>query len=218
MAGFHRTPLVHVVRRGARLSRALRLLLLCAVALLALVGCGSRRDNSKVNLAPAQVKSSVGPGDVFTMEIVGEKELPREYQIASDGTVDLPYLPSLRVEGLEPQAIARLVRARMIEKGILSDPSIIVRVKEYNSRRITLLGQVSKPGTFAFTPGLTLIQALSVAGGLTAIADSDRVNLTRITDKGSQTVVLSVERMMEGTAPDIQLQPGDRIFVYDRIF
>ena len=201
-----------------RLPGVVRLLLLCALALLVLPACGSRRDNSKLNLAPASEKSTVGPGDIFVMEIVGEKELPREYQIASDGTVDLPYLPALKVQGLEPQQIARLIRARMIEKGILSDPSIIVQVKEYNSRRITLLGQVSKPGTFPYTPGLTLVQAISVAGGLTPIADSDRVNLTRNTVKGTQTVVISLDSMMEGTSPDIQLQPGDRIFVHDRLF
>jgi polysaccharide biosynthesis/export protein VpsN len=209
--------LVHVVT-SLRLNAALKLLLLCALALLALSACGSRRDNSKVNLAPAIEKSTVGAGDIFVMEIVGEKELPREYQVASDGTVDLPYLPALNVKGLEPQEIARLVRARMIEKGILSDPSVIVQVKEYNSRRITLLGQVSKPGTFPYTPGLTLVQAISVAGGLTPIADSNKVNLTRNTVKGTQTVVLSLDSMMEGTSPDIQLQPGDRIFVHDRLF
>jgi len=217
MASFHRAPLVHVATIG-RLGTALKVLLVIAFGAQVLLACGSRRDNSKVNLAPASEKSTVGPGDIFVMEIVGEKELPREYQVASDGTVDLPYLPALKVQGLEPQEIARLVRARMIEKGILSDPSVIVQVKEYNSRRITLLGEVSKPGTFPYTPGMSLIQAISIAGGLTPIADSDRVNLTRNTVKGTQTVVLSLDEMMEGNAPDIQLQPGDRIFVHDRIF
>jgi protein involved in polysaccharide export with SLBB domain len=209
--------LVHVATIR-RLGAVLRALLVMALGVWLSSACGSRRDNSKVNLAPASEKSTVGPGDIFVMEIVGERDLPREYQVASDGTVDLPYLPALKVQGLEPQEIARLVRSRMIEKGILSDPSVIVQVKEYNSRRITLLGQVSKPGTFPYTPGMSLIQAISIAGGLTPIADSDRVNLTRNTVKGTQTVVLSLDQMMEGREPDIQLQPGDRIFVHDRLF
>jgi protein involved in polysaccharide export with SLBB domain len=171
-----------------------------------------------VNLPPPTEKSTVGSGDVFIMEVVGEKDLPREYQVASDGSVELPYLHTVAVAGLEPQEIARLVRKLLIEKGILSDPSVVVQIKEYNSRRVTILGQVAKPGTFPYTPGLTLIQALSQAGGLTGIANLDRVNLTRRTDGGSRTVVISIGTIMEGRSADIPLQSGDRIFVHERLF
>jgi protein involved in polysaccharide export with SLBB domain len=181
-------------------------------------GCGGSNGNLRLNLPPPTEKSTAGAGDVFIMEIVGEKDLPREYQVASDGSVDLPYLHTVAVAGLEPQEIARLVRKLLMERGILSDPSVVVQIKEYNSRRITILGQVAKPGTFPFTPGLTLIQALSQAGGLTGIANLDRVNLTRRTDGGSRTVVISIGTIMEGRSADIPLQSGDRIFVHERLF
>jgi protein involved in polysaccharide export with SLBB domain len=192
------------------------LLALTAGTLLPL-GCASP-SNVRVNLPPPVEKSTVGPGDVFTMEVVGEKELPREYMVASDGSVDLPYLQTVPVAGLEPQEIARLVRKLLIEKQILTDPSVVVQVKDYNSRRVTIMGQVSKPGIFPYTTGLTLIQALSQAGGLTGIANQDRVNLTRRVDSGSRTVVISIGTIMEGRSPDIPLQSGDRIFVYERLF
>jgi polysaccharide export outer membrane protein len=205
-----------VEQRWPRLER--RSLLVVALAtLITSNGCGGS-NNLHVNLPAPTEKSTVGPGDVFTLEVFGEKDLPREYQVASDGSVDLPYLHTVQVNGLEPQEIARLLRKLLIEKRILRDPSVIVQVKEYNSRRITLLGQVSKPGTFPFTTGLTLIQALSQAGGLTGIANLDRVNLTRRTGSGSRTVSLSIGSIMEGRAPDIPLQSGDRIFVHERIF
>jgi protein involved in polysaccharide export with SLBB domain len=203
-------------RRCPRLGR--RALLGVALASCVLTGCGGSNDNQRVNLPPPTEKSTVGPGDVFTMEVMGEKEIPREYQVASDGTVDLPYLNTVQVAGLEPQQLSRLFRKLLIEKQILTNPSVVVRVKEYNSRRVTLLGQVAKPGTFGFTTGLTLIQAISQAGGLTGIANLDRVNLTRRTGSGSRTVVLSIGSIMEGRAPDILLQSGDRIFVHERIF
>jgi len=152
------------------------------------------------------------------MEVVGEKELPKEYQVASDGTVDLPYLPALPVSGLEPQEIGRLIRKELIDKKILSDPSVIVQVKEYNSRRVTVMGQVAKPGIFPYTQGLTLVQALSQAGGPTGIANLDKVNLTRRTQGGSRTVVISIGTIMEGRSSDIPLQSGDRIFVHERLF
>lgn len=200
-------------------QRFARLRGLTVVAALALVpACSGPTRNPKLALAPPSEKTIVGAGDVVMMEIVGEKDLPKEYTVSSNGTVDLPYVQTIDVAGLEPQEIARLIRERLIEKKILSDPSVIVQVKEYNSRRVVLLGQVAKPGTFPLTSGLTLIQAISLAGGLTAIANDDRVTLTRKVGNKTQTVVLSVEAITSGISEDIPLQSGDRIYVYERMF
>jgi polysaccharide export outer membrane protein len=185
---------------------------------LAALACASSEPRSRAALPPPSERSVVGPSDVFTMEIVGEKELPSEYQIASDGTVDLPYLHTVKVAGMEPQDIARLVRERLIEKDILRDPTVIVQVKEYNSRRVTLLGQVARPGTFALRPGMTLVDAISMAGGLTAIAKSGNVRITRNTGKKTVTVVLDLDAINDGDADDVPLQAGDRIFVEERLF
>jgi protein involved in polysaccharide export with SLBB domain len=211
---------VGFLKNGKSLRGAVALLGLIFVASsLSVLGCGAQSDNRHVSLAPPGEGTSMGPGDVFKMEIVGEKDLPEEYQVASDGTVDLPYVQRLKVGGLEPQQVARLVRDKLIEKKILTDPSVVVSVKEYATKRVTVLGQVQKPGSFSLTPGLTLIQALSLAGGLNAIANSDRVNLTRKNKDGSaRTVVLSVEAITDGRSPDIPLQGGDQIYVHDRVF
>ena len=192
--------------------------ILTAVLVLLQVTCGPRADNSHVKLAAPIESTTVGPGDVFHMEIVGEKDLPKDYQVASDGTVDLPYIQALKVQGLEPQEIARLVRATLMKKQILKDPSVVVSIKEYNSKRVTVLGQVQKPGSFPLTPGLTLIQAISQAGGLNSIANRDRINLTRKQKEGAKTVTLSIEAITEGRSPDIPLQAGDQIYVHERIF
>jgi polysaccharide biosynthesis/export protein VpsN len=205
-----------VDRRAEGLTR--RAFAVAAVASFLGLACGGSTDNVRLNLPAPTEKSTVGPGDVFLMEIVGERELPREYQVASDGTVDLPYLHTVPVAGLEPQEVARLVRQLLMDKHVLTDPSVVVQVKEYNSRRVSILGQVVKPGTFPYTTGLTLIQAISQAGGLTGIANLDRVNLTRRVSGGSRTVVISIGSIMEGRGADIPLQSGDRIFVHERLF
>jgi protein involved in polysaccharide export with SLBB domain len=182
-------------------------------------GCSPASDNRHVALAPPTEGTTVQPGDVFRLQIVGEKDLPEEYQVASDGTVDLPYVQRLKVSGMEPQEVARVVREKLIEKKILTDPSVVVSIKEFATKRVTILGQVQKPGSFPLAPGLTLIQAISLAGGLTSIANTDRVNLTRKNKNGStRTVVLSVEAITDGRSPDIPLQGGDQIFVHDRVF
>jgi protein involved in polysaccharide export with SLBB domain len=186
---------------------------------VALVACGPGGSSQPVRLPAPSDKTVIGAGDVFTMEIVGEKDLPREFQVASDGTADLPYVQTIDVAGLEPQEVARVVRKLLIEKKVLTDPIVIVQVKEYNSRTVIVLGQVMKPGKFTLTPGLTLLQAISLAGGLTAIANDDRVSLSRKAGNDTtKTVVLSVDRITEGKAEDIPLQSGDRIFVYERLF
>jgi polysaccharide export outer membrane protein len=188
------------------------------ILLLFSAACGPSIDNSRVQLPPPVESTTLGPGDVFHMEIVGEKDLPNDYQIASDGTVDFPYIGPLEIAGLEPQEVARLVTKELQRQQILRSPSVIVTVREYHSKRITVLGQVQKPGSFPFSSGLTMIQAVSLAGGFTSIANKDRVNLSRRMKNGSKTFVLSVESITDGRSPDIPLQAGDQLYVHERIF
>jgi polysaccharide export outer membrane protein len=162
--------------------------------------------------------TTIGAGDVFVLTIVGEDKLPKEYRVAPDGTVDFPYIHRTQVAGLEPQAIVDLVRKKLIEADVLRDPSVSIDVREYNSKRVVVLGQVQKPGSFPLTPGFTLIQAISQAGGFSPIANRDRVNLTRKTGAQLRTIVLSVDAITDGSLPDIPLQAGDTIFVTERVF
>ena len=184
---------------------------------LALAGCAGR-PKSRVNLPPPVESTTIGAGDVFILTLVGEDKLPKEFRVAPDGTVDLPYIHRVQVAGLEPQEIADLVRKKLVEGDILRDPSVAVDIKEYNSKRIVVLGQVQKPGSFSLTPGFTLIQAISQAGGFNSIANRDRVNLTRKTGKQARTIILSADAITDGSLPDIPLQSGDTIFVTERVF
>jgi len=181
-------------------------------------GCASGSSGPAPVLPAPTERNELGPGDIFTLEIVGEKDLPLEYQVASDGTVDFPYIHSRRVADLEPQEVSRLVRDELIKAKVLSDPSIVIQVKEHASRRVSLLGQVAKAGSFPLLPGMTLIQALSQAGGLTAVANASHVNLTRKTATGQKTVEVNVDAINEGKAPDILLEAGDQIYVHERLF
>lgn len=195
------------------------ILVLSWLALIAAcIGCGPKIDNSRVQLPSPVESSTIGPDDIFRMQIVGEKDLPEEYQVSSDGSVDLPYIHRVQAAGLEPQALAQLIRDKLISQKILTDPSVIVAIKEYRSKKITVLGQVQRPGSFSFTSGMTLLQAVSLSGGFTAIAKTDHVNLTRRTKTGSKTVVLSVDSITDGRSPDILLQAGDAIYVGERVF
>jgi len=208
-----RRPLGQVL--VVRMSKTFAVVFALACVLL---GCASRVDNARVALPPPIESSTIGPDDVFRMQIVGEKDLPEEYQVSSDGSVDLPYIHRIQAAGLEPQDLARVIREKLVADKILKDPSVIVTIKEYRSKKITVLGQVQKPGSFPFASGMTLLQAVSLSGGFTSIAKTDRVNLTRKTKSGSKTVILSVDAITDGHSPDIPLQAGDGIYVGERVF
>lgn len=192
----------------------------CAVGLIgaSLSGCQSGGEPQVPRLRAASQNTTLGPGDLFRMEIVGEKELPTEFQVAADGTVAFPYIHELEVAGLEPQELAKQIRNKLIEDQFLTDPSVVVTVTEYRSKMVTVLGQVQRPGSFRITPGMTLLQALSMAGGFTSIAHKQRVNLTRLQDGKAETVIVNVERIYEGSSPDIVLQSGDSVYVHERVF
>ena len=205
--------------RQTQMSRFSRRSMGVAIFALLSVSCGPRPKESKVPLAPPQESTTLGPGDTFLLEVVGEKDLPSEFQVASDGSVDLPFLNRVQVAGLEPQEVAERVRKGLIEAQILVSPSVVVRVKDYRSKRIVVLGQVRKPGSFPFQAGMTLVQSVSAAGGVTAIGAQNRVRLTRQTTDGkSQTAVIDLEAINAGISEDVLLQSGDRVFVDERVF
>jgi polysaccharide export outer membrane protein len=194
-----------------------KLLVSLTVIAIALAACAGR-PKSRVNLPPPVQSTTIGAGDVFVLTIVGEDKLPKDFRVAPDGTVDLPYIHRVQVAGLEPQEVVDLVRKKLIEADVRRDPSVAIDVKEYNSKRVSVLGQVQKPGSFPLTPGFTLIQAISQAGGFNTIANRDRINLTRRTGAQFRTIVLSVDAITDGSLPDIPLQAGDTIFVTERVF
>ncbi len=172
-----------------------------------------------VNLPRASPSTTVGPGDVFEVHVMGEPNLPKDYRVNPDGTIDFPYIARLMVANVEPQDIASLIRRKLQEAKILNDPQVSVSVKQYNSKKVAIIGQVIKPGSIPYTESLRLVDALSQAGWFTPLSASNHVLLTRLTrDGGSITVEVSVDAITDGKRPDIPLQAGDTIKVPERVF
>lgn len=193
-----------------------------SIALLAIivggvVGCGGSGVKPLALPPPVEV-TSVGAGDVFEMRIVGEDRLPTAYTVAPDGTVDLPYIKRVKVEGLEPQEIAALVRKLLVEKEIRTDPDVTVNVKDYTSKRVEIIGEVQRPGSLPMTPGMTLLRAISIAGGFNALANKSRVTIRRKVKGATLAATVSVDDIIDNKIPDPPLQAGDSINVGQRVF
>lgn len=193
-----------------------RLLAVLLAASLAM-GCASAPPRS-VNLPAPVPVTSLAEGDVFELVIIGEEKLPTTFTVSPDGTVDLPYIKRVKVGGMEPQEIAEAVRARLVEAKIFRDPVVTVSVREYNSKRIEVLGEVQKPGSYPILPGMTLVRAITLAGGFNSIAAKDRVTVRRTTKDGTVAATISVEDIMDNRLPDVPLQAGDSINVEQRVF
>lgn len=171
-----------------------------------------------LDLPPPQEVTTLGPGDVFELHIVGEEKLPTSFTVAPDGTVDLPYVHRVQAVGLEPQQLAERVRTKLVENEILLDPSVSVSLKDLNSKRIEILGEVQKPGSFPMVSGMTLLRALSMAGGFSAMANRGRVMIRRRVGTGTKAASVSVDDIMANRIPDPLLQAGDSINVDQRVF
>lgn len=192
------------------------LLVAAVLAGCGLVGGAPRRGGV---LPPAVSKYTLGPGDRFELVIVGEDKLPKEFTIAPDGTVDLPWIGRQKIEGLEPQEISALVAAELVKQQYLRDPSVVVNVKEFGSKRVLIGGQVNKPGDVPYSPGLTLFRLITNAGGFTQNANRNNVLVTRkVQGGGTRTASFSVDAISEGRSPDVPLQAGDSVYVDERSF
>ncbi len=189
-----------------------------ALALAGLLGCAGAPVRP-VNLPPPIETNTLGPDDIFEVYVYDEPSMSKPFRVAPDGTIDFPLVGTVEVEGKEPQEVAAILRTRLRDKQILKSPSVSVSVKEVNSKKFAVFGQVQKPGQFAMTPGTSVTMAISVAGGFTQIADRDRVTITRKVGKGKVVrVVFSVAAITEGKINDVPLQAGDTIYVDERVF
>jgi protein involved in polysaccharide export with SLBB domain len=179
-------------------------------------GLGSclRGSPRAVQLGPPVESGSLGVGDVIEVLVYDEPAMSKTYKVAPDGTIDFPFVGALEVEGKEPQEIGRALKARLRTEKILKNPQVSVLVKEVNSKKVAVFGQVQKPGQFPLAEGMTVTHAISMAGGFTAMADRDRVTITRRVSKEKMVrVVFSVAAIVEGKIPDVALQAGDTIYV-----
>jgi len=197
--------------------------LLFLFAAIVMLGCGHAgiygsgvSGTEDTSLGGASASTAVGAGDLFEVRVYREQDLSGVFQVSPNGTIDYPLLGSLKVDGLNSSQVATLIRDGL-KQGLLRDPFVTVTVKEFNSKRVYVLGQVEKAGTFRYEEGMTIIQVVTLAGGFTKLARPNAVTVTR-TEKGQEVrTVLPVNDISEGKAKNFYLRPGDIIFVPESI-
>jgi polysaccharide export outer membrane protein len=192
------------------LSRAWSAVLFALVVLV--VGC-FEPDHSLIPPAqPVEVAAGLAVGDGFEVRVFNEPDMGGGFQVQEDGTIDFPLIGRLNVLGMTQAEVAALLETKLGE-GYLRDPHVTLVLTSRENLEVTVDGEVAQPGSFPYVAKLTLVQAISNAGGLTEMAQSRRVKLTRKGPQGVGTYEVSVKAITDGRAEDILLQPGDIIFV-----
>lgn len=188
------------------------------IVLWILFACASSTPARPPLRGELPAEAPLGPGDTFEVSVYGEADLSGKHRIADDGSFNYPLVGRIEVAGLHASQVAERIREALIARDILRSPNVSVTILEQVSKRFSVLGAVGKPGSYPFIPGTTALQGITLAGGLTAVARGDSVVLTRRVDGALKRFNVPVESITEGEAEDIPLEPGDILFVPERIF
>ena len=161
--------------------------------------------------------SALGPGDVFEVRVYGEPELSGVYRVGPQGDIVFPLCRKVHVAGLTANEASDSLRA-CLANGFIRSAQVSVIVKEYNSKKIFVFGEVQKPGTFVFEDGMTVIQAVTLAGGFAKGAAPNSTSVTRLVDGQEMKIKVPVQDIALGKATNLPLRPGDIVFVPESLF
>jgi polysaccharide export outer membrane protein len=175
-----------------------------------LTGCASLQAPG-YNLPPLPASAAtpyrLGSGDVLTIRVYDQEQLSGTYHVDDSGFVDLPLLGLVQAKGGSTDDLAARVAAALQARQLILRPSVAVEVSTY--RPFYILGEVTTPGPYPYRPDMTVLTAISIAGGFTYRAETAYVGVTR--DIGSSPV--------QYRAPmSAMAQPGDVITVFERRF
>jgi protein involved in polysaccharide export with SLBB domain len=167
--------------------------------------------------APPQPSSTLGAGDLLEVRVFEEADLSGPYRVSPGGTIDFPLCGKVKVEGLNGSSTADVLTKCLGEK-YLKRPQVSVLVREYNSKKIFVFGEVQKPGTFPYDEEMSVIQAITVAGGFSKLASKNDVAVTRLVNGKETKIRVRVADIGTGREKNLKLLPGDIVFVPESLF
>ena len=160
----------------------------------------------------------VGEGDVLRITVYDHPDLNTTVRISGDGTIMFPLIGEVKVAHLSVQQIIKKLGA-LLADGYIVDPQVSVFIEEYRSKKITVIGEVVKPGLYELSGTTTFLELLSKAGGLAKDAGNKAIIKRKITKNNKsqeeQTITIDLNRLVEmgDTSLDVNIQDGDSIYI-----
>jgi len=151
------------------------------------------------------------PGDQLEMKLGGVPSteisaVSGVYTIDSEGSVNLPHVGRVKIAGLTPGAAESAIENAYKSREIYTNPDVVITMQA-QSRFVNVGGEVKAPQRVPFTPDLTILSAISAAGGFSTFAEGRKVRLLR----DNQVMIIDVIKIRANPSLDVQLKPGDRI-------
>ena len=163
-----------------------------------------------VNLPP---EYTIGADDMLSIVFWRDKELTADVMVRPDGKISLPLMNDVQASGFTPAQL----KDRIVEesKKYVEDPNVTVVVKQINSRKVFITGEVRKSGPYPLTAPTTVLQMLSIAGGLGDFAKSEEIMVVRTENGKPLSYKFNYKEVIKGKklAQNIELKPGDTIVV-----
>ena len=167
---------------------------------------------SVANAEPAQ-SYKLRQGDLIQVSVWGEDKLQKESLVLPDGSITYPLAGRVEVVGLTSSEVEKRISEKL--KPYLPDPQVSVVIANISGYKAHVLGKVLKPGQVFMSGPMTVLDALSVAGGLDKFADRNGIKVLRNTPQGQKVLAVHYDQLMRGEHLDtnITLNPGDTILV-----
>jgi len=156
---------------------------------------------------------TIGAQDVLDINVWKEAELTRSVPVRPDGKISLPLLNDVQAAGLTPTQLSDELTKDL--KKFITDPQVTVIVTQINSQRVYILGEMTRPGAYPLLPGMTVLQALSSAGGFTQFASLKKIYVLRSEGGKQEKFPFNYKEVVKGknTEQNIVLKAGDQIVV-----
>ncbi|MET0262549.1 MAG: polysaccharide biosynthesis/export family protein [Rariglobus sp.] len=197
----------------------LRVLVFSLVSLVVAVGSVSAQERRSVPAA-AVLDYVLQPSDLLNVQVFQEENLKRDVRVSQEYSITLPLIGKVDLKGKSLRQAEDLIRD-LYDRDYLVNPQVNVVVVEYAKRTVNVIGQVNQPGAVLFPQeqGLTLLDAISRAGGFSRLAQRSQVKLTRTNADGkTDTYIINADELIKGTSSNSwPLMVNDIIFVPERI-
>jgi polysaccharide export outer membrane protein len=155
----------------------------------------------------------IAPGDLLEITVFDAPELTQQVRVGADGKVPLALIGSTQIAGLTGQEAAELIARKLRDNNFLRQPQVNVLIKESSSQGVSVMGEVQHPGVYQVLGARSLLDIVSMAGGLTNVADS-RVTIKHRTGvEENVTVKLKNDDAQTSLTNDVQIYPGDLVMV-----
>ena len=187
---------------------------LLALVLFSNAGFSATQDaNSNTAGAPVEASYKIGPGDRLNISVWKEEGMQQEILVKPDGGITFPLAGEIQASGLTTEQLREVLVSKL--KRYIPNPIVTVSVLQSISNKVYVIGKVTRPGEFIATGYMDVLQALTLAGGVTPYADADEIKVIRRTAKGTEVFDFDYDEVISGNQLEMNiiLKAGDTVVV-----